>query len=292
MGKVANILFPADYFDKKQPGEAMRVEYESACADARLDVDLFDLELFEERGELALTRPFLDESLPLLYRGWMMKPESYEAIFDVLGAEGLRPITCPSAYEEFHMFPLAYARHKVLEARAPRLVAFPGKSVDAEVVNRTFAEFMVKDFVKSVKGTSFPVSFKTPVSQGRMDKIVGDFYRLREGLFAVGVICKEYVELARYGDATNEWRALYLKGALLCACRNSGQPATASKPPEALVLECANLGSPYYTVDFAERADGDWIVVEAGDGQVSGLATAQDPVAYYHVLADAMSRRV
>ena len=190
------------------------------------------------------------------------------------------------------MFPLACARHKVLEAHAPLLVAFSGKSVDAEVVNRTFAEFMVKDFVKSVKGTSFPVCFKTPVSQGCMDKIVDEFCRLRGGLFTVSVICKECVELARYGDATNEWRAFYLKGALLCACRNSNQPATASKPPEALVLECANLGSPYYTVDFAERADGSWIVVETGDGQVSGLATAQDPIAYFHALADAMSYRL
>lgn len=46
-----------------------------------------------------------------------------------------------------------------------------------------------------------------------------------------------------------------------------------------------------YTVDFAERADGVWIVVETGDGQVSGLAAAQDPVIYYQVLADALERR-
>lgn len=32
----------------------MRIEYESACAEGRFDVGLFDLELFEERGELAL----------------------------------------------------------------------------------------------------------------------------------------------------------------------------------------------------------------------------------------------
>ena len=48
----------------------------------------------------------------------------------------------------------------------------------------------------------------------------------------------------------------------------------------------------YYTVDFAERADGTWIVVETGDGQVSGLAAAQDPVIYYQVLADAFERLV
>lgn len=292
MSKVANVLFPADYFEKGAPDGAMRIEYESACAEKRLDVRVFDLELFEERGQLSLDHPFLDEALPLVYRGWMMKPERYEAFFAALREKGLRPMTLPGAYEEFHMFPLAYMRNDVLKVHAPRLVAFPGHRVDAGAINRTFKEFMVKDYVKSVKGTRFPVSFRTPVSQERMDEIVKEFVRLRGDLFTAGIVCKEYVDLARCGGATNEWRAFYLGGDLLNVCRNSNQPASVAKPPEELVLACSNLGSPYYTVDFAERADGTWIVVETGDGQVSGLAAAQDPVIYYQVLADALERRV
>ena len=292
MSKVANVLFPADYFEKGVPDGSMRVEYESACAEKRLDVRLFDLELFEERGQLSLDRPFLDEGLPLVYRGWMMKPERYEAFFAALREKGLRPMTSPDAYEEFHMFPLAYMRNDVLKVHALRLVAFPGHGVDARVINRMFTEFMVKDYVKSVKGTRFPVSFRTPVSQERMDEIVKEFVRLRGELFTAGIVCKEYVDLIRCGGATNEWRALYLGGDLLNVCRNSNQPASVEKPPEELVLACSNLGNPYYTVDFAERADGTWVVVETGDGQVSGLAVAQDPVIYYQVLADAFERLV
>lgn len=291
MPRVANVLFPADYFEKGAPDGAMRIEYESACAEKRLDVGLFNLELFEERGELALDRPFLDEALPLVYRGWMMKPERYEAFFAALREKGLRPMTLPGAYEEFHMFPLAYMRNDALKVHAPRLAVFPGHRADARVINRAFKEFMVKDYVKSVKGTRFPVSFCTPVSQERMDEIVKEFVRLRGGLFTAGIVCKEYVDLARYGGATNEWRAFYLSGKLLNVCRNSNQPASVAKPPEELVLACSNLGSPYYTVDFAEQADGAWIVVETGDGQVSGLAAAQDPVIYYQVLADVLERR-
>lgn len=189
--KVANVLFPADYFEKGAPDGSMRVEYESACAEKRLDVRLFDLELFEERGQLSLDHPFLDEALPLVYRGWMMKPERYEAFFAVLREKGLRPMTLPGAYEEFHMFPLAYMRNDVLKAHAPRLVAFPGHRVDAGAINRTFKEFMVKDYVKSVKGTRFPVSVRTPVSQERMDEIVKEFVRLRGDLFTAGIVCKE-----------------------------------------------------------------------------------------------------
>lgn len=286
MAKVANILFPSDYFEKKQVDEAMRSEHDAAVVDARLDIRLFNLEQFEESGELQLSYPFLDPSLPLIYRGWMMKPVQYTLFFDALRAEGLAPVVQPVMYSEFHMFPLAYRRHWALREHSPLLMSFAGKNVDAEIINGSFSRFMLKDYVKSAKGTDFPQFFETPVSQERMDEIVSEFVLRRGELFTEGIVCKEYVELARYDGFTNEWRAFYLGGAVLNLSRNSNQPTIAPTPPDDLIGTCANFGSPYYTVDFAERIDGDWIVVETGDGQVSGLAVAQDPVVYYQVLAD------
>ena len=164
MGRFANILFPADYFDKKAPDGAMRAEHDAAVAVARFDVGLFDLKLFEERGMVVLTRPFLDPSLPLLYRGWMMKPRQYSSFYDSLCDKGLYPIVAPEHYSEFHMFPLAYERHEALRSHSPKLLAFEGESVDAGIVDRAFSRFMVKDYVKSVKGTSFPQFFETPIA--------------------------------------------------------------------------------------------------------------------------------
>ena len=286
MKKVANLLFPADYFDKRSPDGAMREEYKAAVAESRLDVSLFNLELFDERGAVSLARPFLDPGLPLIYRGWMMKPVEYESFHRALVGLGLRPITSPEAYAEFHMFPLAYERHEVLRSSSPGLLAFPGTGADAGAVNGCFERFMVKDYVKSVKGTSFPTSVRTPVSQGDLDALVAEFVRLRGGLFTEGIVLKEVVDLKRYDDATNEWRAFYLRDRLLNVCMNSNQHGSAPAPPARLVSSCESLGSPYYTVDFAELMDGSWVVVETGDGQVSGLAAAQDPVIYYQVLAD------
>ena len=288
MKKVANLLFPADYFDKRSPDGAMRAEYEAAVAEGRLDVSLFDLELFDERGRASLARPFLDPGLPLIYRGWMMKPGEYGSFHRALVGLGLRPITSPEAYAEFHMFPLAYERHEALRSSSPGLLAFPGTDADAGMVNGRFERFMVKDYVKSVKGTSFPASVRTPISQGDLDALVEEFVRLRGGLFTEGIVLKEVVDLRRYGDATNEWRAFCLRGKLLNVCRNSNQHANTPAPPAGLVSSCESLGSPYYTVDCAELADGGWVVIETGDGQVSGLAAAQDPVIYYQVLADRM----
>lgn len=55
MSRVANALFPADSFEKIVPDGLMRIEYEPACAEGRLDVGLFNLELFEEHGKLCIS---------------------------------------------------------------------------------------------------------------------------------------------------------------------------------------------------------------------------------------------
>ena len=45
-----------------------------------------------------------------------------------------------------------------------------------------------------------------------------------------------------------------------------------------------NLPSCYYTVDYAELADGSWKVIEAGDGSVSGLSENQNAEQYFRAL--------
>uniref|UniRef100_A0A7C9JJV2 ATP-grasp domain-containing protein n=1 Tax=Muribaculaceae bacterium Z82 TaxID=2304548 RepID=A0A7C9JJV2_9BACT len=48
--------------------------------------------------------------------------------------------------------------------------------------------------------------------------------------------------------------------------------------------------SPFYTVDYAELADGTWTIIEAGDGQVSGLADSDDPMRFYETMATYLAR--
>ena len=61
-----------------------------------------------------------------------------------------------------------------------------------------------------------------------------------------------------------------------------------TQPYRELVEKYQHLPSPFYTVDYAELADGSCIVIEAGDGQVSGLSDHQDRVSYMAMLNEAM----
>ena len=55
-------------------------------------------------------------------------------------------------------------------------------------------------------------------------------------------------------------------------------------PPQQLLEKYSHLESEYYTIDYAELEDGSWKIIEAGDGQVSGLAEHQDYEQYFKVL--------
>ena len=60
-------------------------------------------------------------------------------------------------------------------------------------------------------------------------------------------------------------------------------------PPEDLINKYKEIGSIYYTVDYAELEDGSWRIIEAGDGSVSGLSPGQDYEVYYRVLYNCLS---
>jgi hypothetical protein len=114
-----------------------------------------------------------------------------------------------------------------------------------------------------------------------MNVRVAEFIEHRGHLYTGGIVIKEYVDLAKYGGRTNEYRAFFLNGQLLSLQRNSGQSEKCKFPPSEFVNRFKNLPSNYYTVDFAELSDESWTVIEAGDGQVSGLSEGQLAFKYF-----------
>lgn len=284
---TATILFPSGYWSRDEIDDEFGPERDAALATGELDAAVFDFETFHAGGELEVTSGLPSPLFPVIYRGWMMLPAEYARFFEDLSGIGLAPLVSPAAYEALHLFPNSYPK---VSEDSPGLLAYEGTEVSAEEVNASFGHFMMKDWVKSVKGTSFPRCVETPVSQEELDGLIANFVRRRGGQFTRGIVIKEYVDLARRGGQANEWRAFYLQGRLLTLNRNSGQAASAPKPPERMVSRHVDLANPFYTVDYAELEDGSWIVLETGDGQVSGLADSQDPGVFYRLLTEALER--
>lgn len=272
-----SVLFPADCLDEQRVDTEFTAEWEAA-GQAGLQRILFSQLLWDEQQKLRLYPSSL-ESDELIYRGWMMKPEIYRSFYLRLVDAGLQPITDPDAYALLHLYP----------GIAPAFGSDTGKlmtissshPVSIEEVRAEMDSFVMKDEVKSVKGTRFPMQIASSVSQEEFNELRSWFCALRGPLLTGRICLKEYFNLKRYGSRTNEWRVIYCAGEMISKEPNSGQPAWADPVPDELTERYAALPSPFYTVDYAQLTDGSWKVIEAGDGGVSGLSNRQNPVSFF-----------
>ena len=276
------VIFPSSFFNTHKVDEDLEKEYDAAVSTGLFEnILLFSYEDWFHNGKLVLTQ-IPDQMICAVYRGWMMKPEQYELFYNRLLTNNISLITPPDAYALFHIFPNIYP---YIRSDTPKTLIVPEDvPLDLELVKKEFPRFLVKDYVKSVKGTEFPAFFDRSVSAEDFNHWIEVFRKYRGSLLTGGFCIKEYVELKEYAGIKNEYRVFYINNEVASISRNSGQPCFTTSPPEELVQKYRILNSPFYTVDYAELADGSWVILEAGDGSVSGLSDFQDYNSFFRTL--------
>ena len=258
----------------------MREEYAAALDTGLFQVILFNYDEWLAGDRIRMTKQDVITD-NIIYRGWMLKPEEYAELYSQMKVRGISLLVSPSDYTSMHLFPSVYP---FIREDTAEMLFFEERSVDLKTVKEHFSRFMVKDSVKSVKGTEFPVFFDMSVTQKEFDDWMQVFYKYRGDLLTGGICIKEFLDLKRYGDKTNEFRVFYANHQLISICRNSLQPDYTNEPPMRLIQKYMDLPSPYYTIDYAELADSTWRIIEAGDGGVSGLSPGQDMKGYFRAL--------
>ena len=242
------ILFPSSYFNASKVDEDLQAEYDAVKATGLFDVILFGYDKWFEEDQLVI-KDIPQVERTAVYRGYMMNPEKYERFYQRLLENNIRLITTSEEYELMHIFPNVY---ELLKEDTAKMEIYPlHTQINMDSIKHTFGRFMVKDFVKSVKGTEFPKYFDKDITQEEFDQWMEVFY---------------------------------INNKIATITRNSGQSINALLPPQQLLEKYSHLESGYYTVDYAELEDGSWKIIEAGDGQVSGLAEHQDYEQYFKVL--------
>lgn len=275
------ILFPSSFLNSLKVDDDLQNEYDAALATKLFGATLFDYDKWFNDSKLIIHSAPDTERLAI-YRGWMMKPDQYEKFYNLLLERNIRLVTGPEQYRLMHIFPNVY---KYIKEDTAKMEVFPlHGQIDVELLKKSFDKFIVKDYVKSVKGTEFPRYFDKSISQEEFDGWMEVFYKYRGELLTGGICIKEFLNLKRYGGMTNEYRVFYINHKIATICRNSGQGNYTPEPPNELIEKYRNLISPYYTVDYAELEDGTWKIVEAGDGGVSGLSDNQDYEQYFRTL--------
>ena len=280
------ILFPSSFFSTKKIDEDLQREYDAVRSTGLYDTIFFGYDKWFNEDKLVLSEAPAAMRKAVM-RGWMMKPSRYKQFYHKLLANNIELIVAPSEYEQMHIFPNAY---KFFGDDTAFMKVYPlHEQIEISDVKKYFNRFLVKDFVKSVKGTEFPKFFDASVTQEEFDNWMEVFYKYRGNLLTGGICMKEFLSLKFYGERTNEYRVFFANGEIVSISRNSGQENFTQEPPKELVMKYKNLPSMYYTVDFAELADGTWKVMEAGDGSVSGLSEFQDAEQYFRALYYALN---
>ena len=278
---VKTILFPSSYFGIRKVDEDLQAEYDAVQRTGLFDVIIFGYEDWFNNGKITLSkRP--EEHIVAIHRGWMMKTDQYEQFYNALLDNNVELVTSPDDYTAMHVFPNVY---EAVKDDTAKMITFPlHEDLPCDVLQKEFSRFMIKDYVKSVKGTDFPKYFDSSVGQDELNHWMETFYKYRGNLLTGGICVKEYLDLKRYGNQTNEFRVFYINHEVATISRNSGQMNMTMNPPDELIQKYSKLPSIYYTVDYAELSDGTWRVIEAGDGSVSGLSENQDYEAYFRAL--------
>ncbi len=189
---------------------------------------------------------------PVVYRGWMVTAEEYTALVRAIELCDAVPLTRPDEYLAAHHLPNWYS---VLAELTPETRVFPADAeLTAELRALGWSAFFIKDFVKSLKtGGGSIVRDPTDATQ-----VVAELREYRGRI--EGGVCVRRVEQFVPGS---ERRYFVLKG--------RGHASDGGPVPRA-VEQCAErIASPFFSVDVAQRSDGELRVIEIGDGQVSDL---------------------
>ena len=283
------ILFPLDPINSKDVDFDYKNEY-GVAKTLGIETFLYDHDLLADEGAIRFFG-LKDERCSVILRGWMLKPEQYKVLYESLESKNHFLCTNPESYKRCHYLKESYSFIEKFTVKT-----LFTQNYNRETLGKMFDQFtngiVLKDYVKSEKG--IPGLFRIPkeTTHEQLQTVVGRFVEARGRLFNEGIAFREYLELKRIDGEVNEWRIFVFKNKVVAFEQNSNINILhngISKPPANLigsVIESLNGASPFYTIDFAEKLDGGWIVVETGDGQVSGLAPKQNPIGLYNALME------
>lgn len=287
------ILFCADPIAPRRPDDAFARE--AAMAEASgFDLALLDHDAIDRHGdaEAALRRSKLTGDAAAVYRGWMLRAERYRALHKTLARRDIRLIDDPGQYAACHHLPEAHAHLGRWMARTTWIGL--ERLDDPEALDAALAPFgcapvVIRDWVKSqAAGYWAEACFISDASDRAEVRRVADRFRALQGdALTGGIVFRAYEPLERVGGEVEEWRTVILDGRVLgCWPRFSG---TAGAPPPGDLLDAVADAVParFATADFARRAAGGWLLVEAGAGEVSAFPEAADVPAIMAALAAA-----
>ena len=284
-------LFCCDYFDKTQPDSDYAEEYDYLKKRA-VATYLFSLEDFQKDNTLRIAPS--GGMTTLIYRGWMITAEQYGVLYDALFDKGFRLINAPEQYRQCHHLPAWYG---LLADNTAESVWTDGVPDEQEVLKllKIFGNkpIIVKDYVKSRKHEWNDACFIPGAADiEKALQIVKNFVSRQEDDLVGGVVLREYLPLQMLGKHEKSLMPIAKEVRIFCYRHRpfayiqywSGEKCSSISEFQGLIQLCSRLDSNFYTIDIAQQENGEWAIIEVGDGQVSGLQDCNAELFYDELL--------
>jgi hypothetical protein len=292
------LLFCSDPIDPRKPDDAFRTEVEAAQACGFKFLQMDHEALDHDHNARRAIRHIRDEGpIAAVYRGWMLRADDYRLLYDALTDAGIVLVNTPEQYTACHHMPEAYPH--VAPWSAATIWLNLNRALDQDAIGATLAIFgsrpvVLKDWVKSQAAGYWDEACFIPDASDMKTvmRVVSRFLELQGESIIGGLVFREYIPLARADGQIKEWRAFILDGEPLgCWPRFAIKD---HRPPPAVLLKAVarSLPARFATADFAQSETGRWIVVETGDGQVSGMPDAAPVADMFLALAAAQTSTI
>ncbi len=297
---MTQIIFCSSPINPNNPYEIYERETQ-AVDDLGKEVGLIDFEaLVDECDSAKAIRRIIKSNTDQtsVYRGWMMTPANYGKLYNSLITKGQKLINSPAQYKHCHYLP-------------QWIDLFPGLTPDSawieedkldgsmdlimsKIQSLECLSCIVKDYVKSEKHKWKEACFIPDTSDRKhIEQVVNRFRQLRGNNLEGGLVFRKFEQfksLVSHSKSnmplTKEYRLFVLDGKIIYWVNYWEEGNyNEEEPPVAFFAELATRAkSRFFSMDIAQTTDGKWLVVELGDGQVTGIPDNADAKLFYSSL--------
>ena len=287
-------LFCSNPCDKRSPDLDYQVEY-SIIKDTKYSVYLFSLEDLLDYNRVPKL-PQNSYKTMLIYRGWILSPEKYQTLYDNLLSQGYVLINDFNQYINCHLLPNWYEKVINYTPYSEWTTNLDDTSIIEILSHFGKSPLIVKDYVKSRKHEWHEACYIENAFEIESSlKIIHTFLERQEPLTG-GLVLRKYIELLPIGyheksnlRLSREYRVFYLFGKVLCIIDYWGRLSNSIDFNTNEYQWVQSFGdifdSNFFTIDFARKIDGSLIVIEIGDGQVSGLQGFNEKIFYSKLIS-------
>lgn len=276
------LLFCDSVIDPKQVEPDYEQEYQTSKA-LGFKTLLFSLEELNDGTPKAALKyiPTQDHNTKAIYRGWMLTPIVYTTLYNALLHKNITLQTTPQAYTHCHYLPETYTK---IKAHTPKTLWTTDVTPNAiTALAKPFGNtpIIVKDYVKSEKHHWEDACYIPDASNTtQVHKVVNRFLELRGRYLNKGIVFRQFETLEHLTThsksgmpLTKEYRLFFFNNTEYILYKYWDEGDYKNEIPDLKpFLELAKtIESSFFTMDIAKKENGEWIIMEIGDAQVSGL---------------------